>query len=447
MFAMKSIPRQALLAAPLRATQLRLLLLHFLVLLLGSAQAAAATGSDICFFDKGALEHAIEGKHDLETPYPLDSSAFEPSVIKRAPPGITGVLNNVRENRNVRPGETHHFVFEAVRIFPNTDGEENETSDDDGATESIQARGHGNETLTYQLNGPAEDVGSRKASLTPGLQRRQRDPRTVYISATTCMQPQRRGNNTSMDPPQISLFVSTSEDNQKPGPDSPRSQRIFEGFDEGAVKLSVNTTGDVFFSISAPMRNDELFEGDWNFDVAVSTDAFFHDYEGTTGGLLWVDSDSSAAVLSTPNLIDTYDAEKVQEIMESGPQYVMFVDNGDGLATRGVRRSMCGLSQYALMSAKVAGSFGDKATTFLTTGGPGGLPKQKFYFTDLDPKSTYLGILAYTGKEALKRQLSNRVGGGGHVFNATHFETKEGKRRILIPIVAVISVIDHCCYR
>ncbi|ROT43114.1 calcium influx-promoting protein ehs1 [Sodiomyces alkalinus F11] len=435
---MQFSPLQSRLAAPLLTTPRLLLLLHLVVLFLGSAQAVEASGSRIYSPNKGELHDAINKEYGPRLPYPFDLAGLDASLIKRAPPGITGLLNNVRENRNVRPGETQHFVFEAIHIFGADDEDGENTNDGDGATDSIQARDHGNETLVYDLNGPDDKVRLGKPKPAPSLQRRQRNPKTVYISATTCMQPQRKNNNTSVDPPQISLFVSTSEDIQKPGPDTPRSGRLFEAFDEGAVKLSVNASGDVFFSISAPMRNDEMFEGDWNFDVAVSTDMFFHSYEVTSGGLLWVDSDSSAAVLTTRNLTDTYDPEEVQQIMDGGPQYVMFVDSEDGWATRGIRHSMCGLSQYAPMSAKVAGPFGDKATTFLTTRGPGGLPKQQFHFTNLDPKSTYLGILAYTGTETLKRQLSNRAGGGGQIFQATQFETKEGDN------CKIITNLDFC---
>ncbi|KAM0335742.1 hypothetical protein ACHAQA_000792 [Verticillium albo-atrum] len=202
--------------------------------------------------------------------------------------------------------------------------------------------------------------------------------------------------------------------------------QTYRAFDEGAVMFSVNATGDVFFGISAPTSNGAMFDGEWNFDVAVSTDSYYHTWDNDAGGLLWVDSDSSAALLITPNMTDSTDEVQIQKIMEEGPQYVMFVENEDGWRTRGVRHSMCGLSNYAQMSAKTGGHFGDKATTVMTTRGPGGLPKQQFHFNGLNASSSYNGFLAWTGSESLKRQTPNRAGGGGQVFQSTQFETKSG---------------------
>ncbi|CRK46306.1 hypothetical protein BN1723_007004 [Verticillium longisporum] len=419
---MQFTPLQSRLVASLGASVM-LLLLYFLLLSPGFAQAQQLADAPGFFLDErytseDDLVALLDDTSKLDITYKAEFPAFDRSIIGRAPPGVTGLLNNVKENRNVRPGTTQQFVFEASRIWP----------DEVASRSTVKTRHTSNLTLA---NGPpvvdddtsTEDEG---ASEDLGLRRRQERIRTIYISATTCIQPQRSGNNTSMDPPQISLFVSTSLDNQLPGADKPMVNQTYRAFDEGAVMLKLNATGDVFFGISAPTSNEVMFDGEWNFDVAVSTDDFYHSYGNNQGGLLWVDSDSSAALLITPNMTDSTDAVQIQKIMDEGPQYVMFVENEDGWKTRGVRHSMCGLSNYAQMAAKAGGSFGDKATTVMTTRGPGGLPKQQFYFNGLNASSSYNGYLVWTGSESLKRQTPNRAGGGGRVFQSTQFETKSG---------------------
>lgn len=406
---MHSGPHQ-LPSAASRGASLLLIYLNLILLLSQGGVAADVGESPSLLLDEQELDETISKRSPLEALYEPIFGIFGRSITGRAPPGVTGLLNNVRENRNVRPGTLQSFVFESSRIF--------ERTDDAQGREGSNATANGNDAWDGVEEGGNADLE---------VSRRQNRSKTIYISATTCLQPQRRGNNTSVDPPQLTLYVSTSSNNEQPGPDESSSAQDSKVFDEGAVIYNVNATADVFFGIAAPASNQSMFEGEWNFDIAVSTEDYYHNYDTGPSGVLWVDSDSSAALLQTPNLTDTADPSTVQRVMDDGPQYVMFVDDEDSTASRGVRHSMCGLTNYARLAARVGGTFGDNATTVMTTRGPGGFPKQQFHFNGLNSSTWYWGILAYAGSESQRRQAPDRAGGGGEVFQAVPFETKEGE--------------------
>ncbi|GKT58935.1 calcium influx-promoting protein ehs1 [Colletotrichum tofieldiae] len=409
---MQLSPLQSRLAASLIASLL-LVLIYYLLSTPTFALAAELTGTTQPILDDLQLDGSLERRSHLEPTYEPEFAAFDRSIIGRAPAGVTGLVNNVKVNRNVPGNTTQNFVFEAIAIFANFF---------DGTDEAftMEPRESVNDSFSPELvSTEGEDRG---------LRRRQSQGRKVYISATTCIQPQRAANNTKEDPPQITMYISTSQDNQTPGPGQNASLQKIVKFEEGAAMFSVNATGDVFIGIGAPEKDGEKFTGDWNFDVAASTDDFFHSFDENPSELLWVDSDSSAALLTTQNLTDSQNETRIQEIMEQGPSFVMFVENRDQPTTKGVRRSMCGLENYAQIAAKKGGKFGNLASTTMTTRGPGNLPKQQFFFNGLNASALYTGILVQTGNSSTlkKRQDGGSTGGGGRVFEATPFETKDG---------------------
>ena len=140
-----------------------------------------------------------------------------------------------------------------------------------------------------------------------------------------------------MDPPQLSLYVSISTDNQKPGPMGNMRTQTIHLFDEGAVMLEVPASGDVFLGVSAPMISN-TFTGGYNVEIAASVDTWFHTFDNKTRpDLIWVDSDSKATLLITQPLTNS-----TNEVM-TGPPYVMFGQNQGDQSIRGVRNSLCGL--------------------------------------------------------------------------------------------------------
>ncbi|EXF75262.1 calcium influx-promoting protein ehs1 [Colletotrichum fioriniae PJ7] len=415
---MQLSPLQSRLAASLIASLL-LIVLYYLLSTPTFALAAELSGATQPILDDAQFDDSLEQRSSLEPTYEPEFTAFDRSIIGRAPAGVTGLTNNVKVNRNVPGNSTQSFVFEAITIFANFF---------DGTDEAfmVEPREGSNESISPEL---VSIEGIKPEDEERGLRRRQAQGRTVYISATTCIQPQRAANNTKEDAPQITMYISTSQDNQTPGPGQNSTLQKEVAFVEGAATFSVNATGDVFIGIGAPSKDTDKFTGDWNFDVAASTDDFFHSFDGNPSELLWVDSDSSAALLTTQNLTTSQNETLIQEIMGSGLPFIMFVENREQPTTKGVRRSMCGLENYAQIAAKKGGKFGNLASTLMTTRGAGNLPKQQFFFNGLNASALYSGILVRTSNSSSsrKRQDGAQSGGGGKVFEATPFETKDGE--------------------
>nr|XP_036583017.1 calcium channel subunit mid1 [Colletotrichum truncatum]KAF6791913.1 calcium channel subunit mid1 [Colletotrichum truncatum] len=420
---MQLSPLQSRLAASLIASLL-LLVLYYLLSTPSFALAVELNEAYLPILETVEADDALERRSGLQPTYEPEFSAFGRSIVGRAPAGVTALVNNIKVNRNVPANSTQNFVFEAISVFANFF----DSAADDAFVLEPHDNGNGSggredgiATSVDTYLDPQEGVGLRP--------RQQAQGRTVYISATTCIQPNRGANNTGSDPPQITMYISTSKDNQTPGPSQNASSQRTAVFEEGAAFMKINATGDVFIGISAPAEDKEKFTGDWNFDVAASTDDFFHSYDDTPSELLWVDSDSNAALLTTQNLTDTHNETRIQEIMQQSPPFVMFVENRDNPTTKGVRRSMCGLENYAQIAAKKGGKFGNLASTVMTTRGAGNLPKQQFFFNGLNASAFYSGILVHTGNATLnKRQEGGSPGSGGRVFQATQFETKDGER-------------------
>ncbi|KAI8284719.1 Calcium influx-promoting protein ehs1 [Colletotrichum sp. SAR11_240] len=419
---MQLSPLQSRLAASLIASLL-LLLIYYLLSTPTFALAAELSEGFDPILDTIEADDALERRSQLEPAYEPEFAAFDRSIIGRAPAGVTALVNNVKINRNVQANSTQSFVFEAISVFANFF----DNTPDDAFVVEPREKGNGS-------GGPGDDLAGTGDALLDaednvGLRRRQQaQGRKVFISATTCIQPRRGANNTGSDPPQITMYVSTSKDNQSPGPGQNSSLQTVEILEEGAAFLTVNATGDVFVGIAAPGVDTEKFTGDWNFDVAASTDGYFHEFDENPSELLWVDSDSSAALLTTANLTDTHNDTLIEEIMAQSPPFIMFVENRDNPTTKGVRRSMCGLENYAQIAAKTGGKFGNLASTVMTTRGAGNLPKQQFFFNGLNASAFYNGILVHTGNStSKKRQEGGSSGSGGRVFQATPFETKDGE--------------------
>ncbi|KAG9728990.1 putative protein with signal peptide, partial [Aureobasidium melanogenum] len=94
--------------------------------------------------------------------------------------------------------------------------------------------------------------------------------RLVYISVTTCLQPQWNGStNQTTVPPQLILFVSNSTSNKEPGPDAPANRQVAITLNEGFANYSMNATTDIYMSVHAP-EMPANFTGIWNYEIAAS---------------------------------------------------------------------------------------------------------------------------------------------------------------------------------
>lgn len=390
---------QSRLAASLAASLIVLLL----YLLLVSPNLAVA--SELPIRQVIRVEEPTEQNDGLSISYEPDFSLFDRSIIGRAPQGVTALSNNGPEALNLDPGSTACYIMQKKTIFGSKETARNPSS---GILDDLHAR---------------QEEERDESSETPS--------KTIYISANTCLQPNRVSPDaTTMDPPQLSLFVTNSSKIGCPDSTKDLSEVQWKVFDEGAVTYSLNATGDIYIGISAPNVSSD-FKDVYNFEVAVSTDAYYHNYDGDNNSeLLWMDSDSSSVLLVTKNL--TQDSNSVQQIMKDDPPYQLFVENNSSRRMNGIRHSVCGLERHSLITAnkKSSSEINTLVRTGMTTRGPGGLPKQQFYFVGLNSSSSYTGVLVKTtgGTSESKRQASSSLaGGGGTVFKATEFKTLSGR--------------------
>ena len=348
----------------------------------------------------------LDGRSAFDPTYEPDFAAFDRSIIGRAPAGVTPLVNNIPTPMNVVEGTTQLFVFEKGDIFGRTSGD----PDNSG---SLELRGEHDSAINALEDRSEDDKVAKRAT------------KMVYISANTCNQPMAVDpSKTTTDPPQLTLYVSTSSENQSPGPSADSSTQTEVEFTEGAVMHYLTTSGDVFLGIHAP-NVSTAFSGTYNIQVAVSTDGWFHSYNrDADADLIWVDSDSQGALLITHNLTESADEAVTDALMKTQP-YVMFAQNQGDRSINGLKYSYCGLQNYAQIAATKNGKFTSMVSTGMTRRGPGNLPKQQFYFSGLNASSNYFGILARGG--ASGEMGPNIVGGGGLVFRATNFTTKSGR--------------------
>ncbi|RYP77067.1 hypothetical protein DL771_001357 [Monosporascus sp. 5C6A] len=342
---------------------------------------------------------------DVEDPeYEPEFALFDRSIIGRAPPGVTGLANNVPLLANIEPGVTSRYAFEISTI------EDAEASDPSRLRE---LRSEPNGSLAAP--GDEDDLKEGNSELV----RRQQRPRTLWISANTCQQPSRISpDQTTGDPPQLTLFVSKSSENTSPGPDQDDVELV--PFHEGAVMFNTSFTEDVFFSVHAPEVSDENFDTSlpYNFEIAASIDRSYHTVaDESDSQLIWVDSDARGALLTTRNLTSRPD-----EVVET-PPYVLYANNKADPRINGLRSSYCGLKNKAQIRRLENGSNG-VITTGLKQGGYGNLTRQEFYIGGLNASSEYVSILVYDPDGTALEPRRNVPGGGGVVYQPIELETK-----------------------
>ncbi|GAB1314358.1 hypothetical protein MFIFM68171_04568 [Madurella fahalii] len=422
---MQLSPLQSRLAASVVASCL-LLLLYLALFPPHFALAAELTQTLPVALDDFGFSPNSGARSLLDPTYEPDFLPFDRSIIGRAPTGFTTLTNNEAMPMNVDEGTTQRFVFE----LPGVSGRETER----GRLDLRDEHNASQERDAGAGAGIAEDEAVREQQ-EPNLARRQ-GSRMVYISANTCEQPQPiNPSRTTLDPPQLTLFVSTLAENQAPGPLADANSQALVVFNEGAAMYNFTTDREVYIGIHAP-NVSEAFSGAYNFRVAASTDGFYYSYNERVD-LIWVDSDSQGALLTTRNLMDKADPQLEAEIMKTQP-YVLFAHSQDDRAINGLKYSYCGLQNYAQISASRNGRATNLVQTGMTKRGPGNLPKQQFFFNGLNSSTNYTGILAREGSQTGRRQ-SGASGGGGEVFSPMIFSTKSNHGNC-----ALIIDLDFC---
>lgn len=375
-----------------------------LLLLTSATPASSTTSPDEPVEVIGAdVASPLDG---VQRAYEPEFGLFDRGIVGRAQSGVTALRNNVPESLNLSPGQSACYVIEKDTISK-------------GSEVTVQ------ETVT------SDDEVARRQEEEDGSGRTQSKKR-IFLSANTCLQPLSNQNDKpTAQPPQLSITISDSEDGGCAQSLSDVSENNQKEFKEGAVMFQANATAgkDLYVSIVAPEVNNSSFTGVYNFEVAASTDMWYHTYsEGNSSELLWMDSDSSAALLVTKDL--TTDSEQFQQVMSADPPYALYAENEARNHTGGLRASVCGLKNTAqiLANGKGDGMLNQLCRTGMTTRGPGGFPKQQFYFDGLNATSSYIGILFKPSDFKGKRDDDN-VGGGGTIFPSVSFQTVQGMSR------------------
>ncbi|KAJ2979903.1 hypothetical protein NUW58_g7085 [Xylaria curta] len=426
---MQLSPLQSRLAASVIASFLVIVLYLFLfaprfAVAADFGHIPSSLDSDGDFYD---IDDTVGSFDALGPSYEPDFALFDRSIIGRAPDGTKPLDADRPTKGNISPGNTIGYVFEVASVSGRS-AQWPETSYE----------------LRRSLVGPrasADDEEDDELSEDSVVVARQAS-KTLYISANTCDQPGRKSpDQTTMDPPQLTLFVSTSNDNTSPGPDKEQGAQKAIVFDEGAVMYNTSFDGDVYFSISAPNVSEDYFSASslYNYEVAVSLSGYHHSYDTVTQpNLYWVDSDTSSALLTTRNL-----TSKPNQVI-STPPYTVFVQNTKNLNINGIKKSYCGLTNWAQIRPLRDGS--SQATMGLRQGGVSNLTMQEFYITGLNASTNYTGIVALNTNSTLQKRQQGGSGGGVVVFNPIDFNTKPSKYLLINYVGTMLTLVsDGAC--
>ncbi|RVX66182.1 hypothetical protein B0A52_10074 [Exophiala mesophila] len=391
-------PKLSIVQSRLVASLVATFIFLILYITLTKPHFAYALESDFGSDSDNLHRHVIfDQEEDLEDP---DKEYASVRIQRRAAEGVSSLSNNAPQNKNIDIGETQNWVF---------------TQEEVEGPHGTPGSGLPNDTLVSRA---VED-------LNPELKRRQSTTR-VYVTLNTCLQPQSNISDSDSDdaiPPQLQMYVSLSDSNEKPGPGvndpDQRTIQIDGGF--GYFELdSDDLDGDIHVGVTAP--NATGFSGIWNYEIAASNDAPFH-WSSNASNLFFVDGDNHAALLITNDTTQALPNETIyKEWMElSPPPYGVFAFSQQDRPLSALRKSFCGLKNNVRVSANIDGA-NNQNIAEMTNRGLGGKPKEQFYINGLNATSQYWGVLAMEGNSTSSGL--GVIGGGGTVWQSIAFETK-----------------------
>src|SRR5579862_2624293 len=400
MYFPKLSPLQSRFAGSLVAT----LLLVLIYLSITNSQFAYAAASPEDFgstrpdpLKRQTGEHRIEGgvvgwKGDIYAgSHEPVFDGLDQGIIRRAPPGVTALTNNDPKQMNITPGEIQYWVVENSTIWGQLSvlppplplaGVVRRKRRDEFGLEDVLREGESGSKVDKDFD-IMEDLRIRQTS--PG------GTRKLYITLNTCIQPNVSGNTGPPSP--LWLFVSTSPNNQKPGPNATEQTNKQEA-DGGYADYTLNATGDTYFSVYAPPTPS--YQGVYNYEIAASIDAPYHSYNDSDN-LILADTDSNSALLVTNDLTPpkTNTSDPIYQAWKNlSPPYVIFAHNQDDPLIEGLQRSCCGLRKYAQIAAV---RDKDAVNMSMTTSVLGIQPKQQFYIKGLNRSSSYYIFLGMLG--------------------------------------------------
>ncbi|KAK4996426.1 hypothetical protein LTR66_003953, partial [Elasticomyces elasticus] len=364
--------------------------------------------------------YALEEEEDLLLDRIEEERGEEQEVVVRvkratasaAPIALPG--NNAPGNLNIDAGKIDYWVFRNATLWGR------KTIMGEGLPSALKDERSVPMLQTHE--GLERDVDDGSPELEQLNKRQDSGSRMVYISINTCLQPSYSGTGTqSGAPPQLTLNVSTTPSNKRPGPEANVASIPLE---QGFAKFSFRAQSDIYMSVSAPPLPPS-FTGGWNYDLAASIDGYYHKHNGASPFLFPVDSDTTSALLVTDNLSQANSSsEEFQKWMTLSSPFMMFAQNAEDKSVDGLQHSFCGLqSSNNIIASGDASTRLAKVQTGMITRGLGNKPKEQFYIQQLNGSSTYYGYLVMDGNSTLKG--AGIVGGGGQVWSKMNFTTKK----------------------
>ncbi|KAF2274279.1 uncharacterized protein EI97DRAFT_502896 [Westerdykella ornata] len=342
-----------------------------------------------------AVDEEKKGRYVGEFAY------FEPSLIGRAPEGVEELKDGEKKNMESNPGVTKHFVLGRSELRRRA----SIIREDDFTDESA----HPDNTT----------------SGTDAARDKRQSGTTVYISINTCRQPIPDVPIMIDPPPQLRMYISTSTDNQQPGPNKDSSLATDPiDLQGGAATFSLQTDSDVYIGVFAPNLT-KGWTGSYGYEVAASTERFYHSYNGTDPFLYMIDTDSESALFITHNITTKEDDTEAIEkwLRVSDIPFSMYMFPKASWGATGFERSFCGIKE----SFEANSSSTVKVDRAMTDRYGGVLPKAQFHVQGLQKNETYVGFLVMDGNVSTDGlDLSNNltVGRGGKVWKQFTWKTK-----------------------
>ncbi|KAF2660839.1 hypothetical protein K491DRAFT_687965 [Lophiostoma macrostomum CBS 122681] len=342
---------------------------------------------------------------EREGGYVGDFKYFDRSLIGRAEEGVDTLTNNEAKEMDTTPGTTKYFVLEKSQI------QARRRAYQDSSLE-LRDTVNTSESATEDEDGPhARDL----------LQSRQGSDQ-VYITVNTCQQPIPEHIATD-DPPQLTLYVSTSANNQKPGPKSKDGVTSIT-FQHGYGAYNATTTSDVYIGIDAPALT-KGWNGSFSFQITASTDAPYDTYDQWDTFLRMVDTDADSSLFVTQDLLsERNDTANITNWMGVTPvPFSMYAFKSTDWGGKGLEWSKCGL-QWSLDHALNSTNSTQKITVDTTmTNRSTSLPKGQFHVMGLEKNTSYVGFLAMDGVNGLVPENMTAIR-GSRVWNQFNWTTK-----------------------
>ncbi|KAF2711178.1 hypothetical protein K504DRAFT_376168 [Pleomassaria siparia CBS 279.74] len=347
-----------------------------------------------------------------ETGYAPDFAYFDRSLIGRQTEPVIKLTNNGKGVADIAPGALKSFVFEKSQLKIRRGGDLDPHVGDNLSERNLE------EVLEDEDEEGVDDEGREDVDGKP-LKKRQ-SGQTVWISANTCKTASLKEGFIWTDtspPPQLSLYISTR--NQNPGPNSTNGVTQIE-FEGGYANFSLNASSNIYIGVGAPELT-KGWQGSWDFEVVASVDGQYHSYSNNTF-LFMVDTDSDSALFITPNITSTNQSTEVDKWSNIDPfPFTMYTQKNDSWGPMtGMERSFCALQQVMDQNTNI--TVANKLTTRFAGNA---FAKGQFHIKGLEAGTAYSAFLVVNGTaEGLDVPHVGVVPAGGIVWRQFSWITK-----------------------